>query len=58
MNLSKANFTVCEKKHSEVFQIKNNQKKYVYKILEWNGLIKSVCAYAYVCVCVMATEPL
>lgn len=22
MNLSKANFTVCEKKHSEVFQIK------------------------------------
>lgn len=48
MNLSKANFTVCEKKHSEVFQIKNNKKKYIYKILVWNGLIKSVCAYAYV----------
>jgi len=62
MNLSKANFTACEKRHSEVFQIK--KYIYIYKILAWNGLIESVCVCVHVGArvrvggCAMTAEPL
>lgn len=58
MNLSNAHFTVCEKKCSEVFQIKEKKKKSTYKIVAKNGLIKSACArvHMWVHVCVQCLQ--